>query len=1619
MADLQESQKQLGTLRAQRDAAAAEARSLSLRARGMRSKLAERQRFDPQFEGAGQIEEQIAAVERDAAVRRERVTGLESKLVDGIAELLQPSIEELVPRLDDHVPVLMLPVRLETKYAQGRDGVELRVRIFPDDIHISAHDPLLSAGERTAGETYWVERARAAALDAGERRIAEEGAWSLLATRYGGPRARFIARTTKPAEGGPAAELVRDAESGVPARARLLPDFFVVRALDAAGNVIAQHSGRLISDSLQIGLDPDSPASSLTRDADGRLAADPKLSWLISYEAAVAAGMAVTLALPGRVPIARLIAIGLRLSMTPAAGAAALEELFSDHRFTDGIDVVRQGSPTNNTDGAASAFTTDLSADEALVEQEIHGRVAVAVLDHAQKSDGQRLAEALGVSFEAVRDWPNASATDGADALAMNRALWPATFGTYLRELVGAHLSNTVKAETERFFETYVTGRGLLPAIRVGAQPYGVLATSDLRRWTESDADDDSPAFRTIVDGLNWFRERFERLETSIAQMGRGGNALAMTMRVIGQTASSVTFRSRKAVTDEASWNTLRFTNTIPAIQSQWFTTVTKAKNDRFTELGIDKTRLPLADLTFFGAADALAVPVVDRDPGVPLSERDGIARFDGMRNYIDWLLTASAADLRGEVFRNSVGDVIPPPEALLYRFLYHAWTASVVRTSSAILSRLRPDAVVQQDDSLSFQNLGRDKVLPESHVSNVDAAAIGLTQNSRILGDYVLDIGRSAIVTVDTPPEALPLQSQREAIARLAPLPTAVLERLFAEHVDLASYRLDAWLTALVARRLDFMRRRPRRDRGIYLGAYGYVENLVPKAAPAAVNQETLPPSLREPNKTITEQERNGGFVQAPSLMHGVTAAVLRNAYLTHADQTLRDSMSVNLTSRRVRAAMSFIEGIRAGQELAALLGYQLERGLHERHPNIELDAFIYVLRARFPLVSRRLTPVADGTPAEQIEARNVIDGYDLLRHVRGKTYPYDIAGLPAAGTAAAGAIAEEIERLDDTLDSISDLMTAESVHQAVQSNIDRARGALASVTDGQMPPVPDVVGTPRSGRVITQRVALHLPPAAAAWTNPLTPRALANQRLNAWLAAQLPAPNQIGYEIRQSAGGTVPLTIDSSGLDAIDVVLMSADRFGDGSSELERFLADRWRGANAIGDDVLTLFTTPAPGAAAQHIVLDAAGGAATVSLAKLLPQLRALRRTIGASRGLNAQDYRLPSDIEKAPKENPKGLALDGGGDLAALPARIAAARDALAAENDALKTALDGIEPAYKTTVADPSTFNAAVWTNPLLTIRQHLRAIALYGAPEAVPRSAAGVTASSATALYEQGRAVVAAIAKRIETAAGSLAPLPAQAALSDPEQEARRKAARLDLRFDNIREAARQSLGGSYPLQPLFRLGTDERAEVEARLAVPVEDDPLKIEAWLQSLSRVRGRIADLALIAAAAQWTTGSEPRLVPVQLPRRAGDPWVAAQWTAAPAAGDVMSVMTIDAPAALNGDLEGVLLDEWTETVPETKETTGIVFNFDRPSAAAPQSLLLATPPNADGKWQWAEFVGTIEDTFDRARLRAIEPDALNATGLFQLLPATLMSFTELRGFASTFLSRQAMNTTLSRR
>ena len=59
-------------------------------------------------------------------------------------------------------PVVLFPVRLETRFFPQADGSsELRVRVYPDTVHIDSHEPELTADELTWGQHFWEQTWRA------------------------------------------------------------------------------------------------------------------------------------------------------------------------------------------------------------------------------------------------------------------------------------------------------------------------------------------------------------------------------------------------------------------------------------------------------------------------------------------------------------------------------------------------------------------------------------------------------------------------------------------------------------------------------------------------------------------------------------------------------------------------------------------------------------------------------------------------------------------------------------------------------------------------------------------------------------------------------------------------------------------------------------------------------------------------------------------------------------------------------------------------------------------------------------------------------------------------------------------------------------------------------------------------------------------------------------------------------------------------------------------------------------------------------------------------------------------------------------------------------------------
>jgi len=91
---------------------------------------------------------------------------------------------------------------------------------------------------------------------------------------------------------------------------------------------------------------------------------------------------------------------------------------------------------------------------------------------------------------------------------------------------------------------------------------------------------------------------------------------------------------------------------------------------------------------------------------------------------------------------------------------------------------------------------------------------------------------------------------------------------------IDLASHRLDAWITSFATQRLAALR--ARQPEGLFIGAYGWVESLHQRGLGTPL--QTLPPDEPEP---LFAQPGDTGFIHAPSMTQAATAALLETTSL------------------------------------------------------------------------------------------------------------------------------------------------------------------------------------------------------------------------------------------------------------------------------------------------------------------------------------------------------------------------------------------------------------------------------------------------------------------------------------------------------------------------------------------------------------------------------------------------------------------------------------------------------------------------------------------------------------------------------------------------------------------
>lgn len=1086
-------------------------------------------------------------------------------------------------------------------------------------------------------------------------------------------------------------------------QATTLPDRLVVLGYNN-NELTLQKLGEAIPAELAVAPDPSADEQDQIQPDGANLKVGPEMAWLTDFNRAIAVGMGFRIpltALEFRQGFDQLMVLGVRLKADAQANKAALEELISHHHSSKaGFSILPQGQPTNNVDTEDSAYSwredSEISFDHYFKE------AAPEPTDWLEKGDGRRLAETLGLDPAVLNAIPHYQRTDIGDARAMNVALWPATLGYFMESMLHPIFDDTSIEQTREFFTRHVSARGCIPAIRVGKQPYGILPVSPRSRlrWMLPRRDEievrasaslpRSNFLQRLYGLLRKVESDFEPLLDRVSYIGKpGGDQHQILLDVIGLHSGSVEFQQRYAESLQQLYNRL----SMQGAGGQFLALI--------ITLGYAASGLNLlGDLGYQADPEAETPDILEkffvRKPNhlrggliddQPLSEVSPIRAYtETGDNYIKWLI--DAATTSHDTLRLQKGFSGGSPRALLYLMLHHALDLSFVETSIQLFAN------AGLINALELQSIRREPAFVQVTEASLSTAAVAgnsrwrhlYSREASITGNPQRTVGDFIPSVLTTMTATAYLKRQIDALEHLKDKPTAVLERVFAEHLDLCTYRLDAWYGGLFSYQLEALRQPQRTaqpdgdgdganentaNTGIYLGAWGWLENVRPEFK--SLSPVELPEELdeifndTEAQPPLTRDSSNQGYIHAPSLNHAVTAAVLRNGYLSNATPENPTSLAVNLSSERVRMALSIIEGLKADQNLGALLGYQFERGLHDRH-DVEVDEFIYDLRKVFPLAGDRLKPTRTGPLDEggkkihirKVEARNVIDGLELVEHLKthSQLYPFGLdEELPDATPKQAEAISTEAKRLINIADAVADLAMAESVHQVTQGNYDRAGAVLDTYSKGKFPSTPDVIRTPRSGVTLTHRAALHLP----VGLNPndparITPRSWAEPAIDAWLSSILPAPTQVACTVRIT---------DPSDNSVVSHIVTQADLALAPIDLLYLLDPDNERSARSL-DDRIEAFViathAPRPHTIADIVYRDRIPAiAGHVPFFELTALIRSLRTVLLRSRPLR------PTDMAMA-QESEETLDIDVSLD----DVRITRNQTELTARRDALET-----------------------------------------------------------------------------------------------------------------------------------------------------------------------------------------------------------------------------------------------------------------------------------------------------------------------------------------------------------
>src|SRR6185436_2901539 len=184
-----------------------------------------------------------------------------------------------------------------------------------------------------------------------------------------------------------------------------------------------------------------------------------------------------------------------------------------------------------------------------------------------RKADFDRLAEAMGVPNSVFQNVDGRYGLEQLRAAAMNQALWPATLGYFMDQMMRPAFPLASRIFTQAtidnasaYFRKWVRGRGPAPAFRIGSVPYGVLPVVSLTRWAKRTlpplpADPDEELEDKMVRVVRRLREIWKQGQRPDGLKIATSNSLDPLTQLLSEDASSLTVRLRDQIGGATSWN--------------------------------------------------------------------------------------------------------------------------------------------------------------------------------------------------------------------------------------------------------------------------------------------------------------------------------------------------------------------------------------------------------------------------------------------------------------------------------------------------------------------------------------------------------------------------------------------------------------------------------------------------------------------------------------------------------------------------------------------------------------------------------------------------------------------------------------------------------------------------------------------------------------------------------------------------------------------------------------------------------------------------------------------------------------------------------------------------------